>query len=492
MAALRRTRLIIFWCALVTAQWIFNSAVLRAADKAPVPAAEAQNAALKLVKDVYGEEYAKAESPEQKTALAQKLLETAKGTNGGTANHYALLRVAWDVATQAGDAKLAMQITDEIAGVYEVNALSAKVATVKTTDGFVRTSKQRMALATIALELAEEAAAGDDYHSAEELASIGIAAARKAQDWGLVKETVAREKQIKQAAEAYAKIQAVLATLEANPTDPAANQAAGEYFCFVKGDWGKGIPMLALGNDEAFRALAQKDLKRAGTPEEQVELGDGWWDLAQANEGKRREILLLRAGSWYGAAKAGALSGLTLAKVEKRLKEIEKDGRPVAGAKPGASGTTTPVGVIADAVVLWNTRNGIHVNSGTLACNLVLLRGGSTVWEKKGIRMPWSAKMNPNVIVQLPKRAFDTLRVEIVAWYDRAGGLSEIEVYRGNQNIARNRPVRASGHRDPRFRPNRVADGIIQKTQNYVGYWLLPGLTPGWIEIDFSDGIQKK
>ena len=51
MAALRRTRLIISWCALVTVQWIFNTAVLHAADKAPVPSADAQNAALKLVKD---------------------------------------------------------------------------------------------------------------------------------------------------------------------------------------------------------------------------------------------------------------------------------------------------------------------------------------------------------------------------------------------------------------------------------------------------------
>jgi len=241
----------------VAAVWLLDSAVLYAADKAPVPSADAQNAALALVKDVYGEEYAEAKSSEQKTALAQKLLQTAKGSDQGTANHYALLRVAWDIATQAGDAKLAMQITDQIVAAFEVNAHSAKVATVRTTSGFVRSSAQRKALATIALELAEEAAAGDDYDSAKELAALGLAAARKAQDWQLLKQIVARDKEIKEAAKAHAKVQAVLATLETNPTDPAANQEAGEYFFFVKGDWGKGIPMFALGSDEVLRTLAQ-------------------------------------------------------------------------------------------------------------------------------------------------------------------------------------------------------------------------------------------
>ncbi len=141
MAALQQTHRHIFCSVLFVAIWPLLFPILRAADKVPVPSADARNAALVLVKDVYGEEYAKAESSEQKTAFAEKILQTAKQTDPGTANHYALLRVAWDVATQASDAKLALQITDEIAGVYDVNALNAKIATVKTTGGFVRTSK---------------------------------------------------------------------------------------------------------------------------------------------------------------------------------------------------------------------------------------------------------------------------------------------------------------------------------------------------------------
>ncbi len=321
MAASQRADPVIICCALVTAVWLFDSGLLHAADKAPVPSADAQNDALKLVKDTFGDEYAGAGSSAEKTAFAGKLLQTAKETNQGTANHYALLRVAWDVATQAGDAKLAIQITDEIAGAYEVNALSAKLATVKTTDGFVRSSAQRTALATVALELAEEAAAGDDYDSAQELASIGIAAARKAQDWQLVKQIVARDKAVKKMAEAYARAQKALVTLENDPANPEANQEAGEYYCFVKRDWRKGIPMLALGTDQILKVLAHKELKGTSDAMEQVALGDGWWNLAQTRENSERDAVLLHAGSWYQKAQP-QISGLERVKVDERLAEL--------------------------------------------------------------------------------------------------------------------------------------------------------------------------
>ena len=318
MQSLQRVHSIILCGFLVTAVWYLIGIPVHAAEKVPIPSGAALDEALKLVKDVYGDEHAKAQSSEEKTAFAEKLLQTAKATNQGTANHYAILRVAWDIATQAGDAKLAMQITDQIAGVYEVNALSAKVATVKTTGGFVRSSAQRSALAMVALALGEEAVAVDDYDSAKELAAIGLAAARKAQNWQLVKQIVARDKAVKEAAEAYARVKEALDTLENSPTDPTANQVAGEYLCLVKGDWGKGIPMLALGSGEALKTLAQKDLRGTGDPHEQVALGDGWWNLAESAEAARRSALQSRAAHWYRWALPG-LSGLAKTWAEKRL-----------------------------------------------------------------------------------------------------------------------------------------------------------------------------
>ena len=342
MDTLRRTRAVVLWSVLLAATWFFGAHGLDAADKAPVPSVAAQNEALALVKDVYGGEYAEAESSEQKTALAQKLLQKAKETDRGTANHYALLRVAWDISTQAGDARVAMQITDAIAGAYEVNALSSKVATVRATAESVRSSVQRTALATVAMNLLDDAVAGDDYGSATELTKAALSAARKAQDWQLVKQIVARDKAVKEMADAYAKAQEALAALESDPTNPEANQVAGEFFCFFKRNWRKGIPMLALGSDVALRTLAQKDLKGTSSPNEQVGLGDDWWKLAQTHEGDRRDMLLLRAGGWYSAAEAGLSSGLTLDKVEKRLEEIGKTRATISMTIPDSTGEPPP------------------------------------------------------------------------------------------------------------------------------------------------------
>lgn len=343
MVALRRTHWTICCSALIAGIWLLHGRSVHADDKSAMPSGTALDAALKLVKDVYGDEYAKAESSEEKTTFAAKLLKAAKETNQGTANHYALLRVAWDVATQAGDAKVAMQITGAIAGVYEVNALSAKVATVKTAAGFVRSSKQNMALATVALEVVDGAVANDDYDSATELTGLALAAARKARDWQLVKHIVARDKAVKAMADAYAKAQKALATLENDPTNPEANQVAGEYFCVVKGDWTKGIPMLALGSDEALKALARKDLKGAGAPKEQVSLGDGWWELAQTEQGDEKKAMLLRAGGWYREAKTRLAPGLIMDKVDKRLEEIDEATQD-GPAKPEETTTMSPTG----------------------------------------------------------------------------------------------------------------------------------------------------
>jgi hypothetical protein len=317
----------------------------------PVPSATAQDEALKLVKEAYGGQYAEATSSSQKAAFAEKLLQTAKRTDRGTANHYALLRVAWDVATQDGDAKLAIQVVSQIAGSYEIDALAAKTSTVGKTADSIRSSAQRTALASVALDLVEEAVAADDYDRAKELVSIGLAAARKAQDWQLVKRIVARDKALKEAAEAYSRVREALAKLDNNPTDPEANQAAGEYFCFVKGDWEKGIPMLALGTDDALKTLARKELKQAGSAEERMELGDAWWDLAQTKDGKQREALLLRAGSWYAAAKDGLSSNLALAKAQNRLNEIAGLSPPIAETPREASSANAPSGPAASAKV---------------------------------------------------------------------------------------------------------------------------------------------
>jgi len=66
-------------------------------------------------------------------------------------------------------------------------------------------------------------------------------------------------------------------TLAKKPDDPEANFTAGKYLCLVKGDWDKGLPLLAKGSDAKLKELAQKELAGPKDAAEQAAVGDGWW-----------------------------------------------------------------------------------------------------------------------------------------------------------------------------------------------------------------------
>jgi hypothetical protein len=90
--------------------------------------------------------------------------------------------------------------------------------------------------------------------------------------------------------------------MEDNPAEPSANLAAGRYLCFVKGNWQRGVPYLALGSDAELKAVAIEELRGANSAERQAAIGDDWWDAAEARQGEERNTLRLRAGFWYHTA----------------------------------------------------------------------------------------------------------------------------------------------------------------------------------------------
>jgi hypothetical protein len=137
---------------------------------------------------------------------------------------------------------------------------------------------------------------------------------------------------------AFQEYRAAWVVLDKNPTEPAANLAAGRYLCFVKGDWDRGVPMLALGSDAKLKDVAVKDLRGANSAEEQAAIGDAWWELAETQQGSERDLLRLRAGFWYQQAEpklAGELAGL---KIKQRLAELKKGDRDI----PTVASKATP------------------------------------------------------------------------------------------------------------------------------------------------------
>ncbi len=88
------------------------------AKRMPVPDAAARQAAVKTVRDIYKNDLAKAITSEQFAAVATELIKTAGETKGDPAGQFALLQVATEVATQAGNAKAAMAAVNAVVELF--------------------------------------------------------------------------------------------------------------------------------------------------------------------------------------------------------------------------------------------------------------------------------------------------------------------------------------------------------------------------------------
>lgn len=297
-------------------------------NKASVPSEAAQAKALELVKEVFAAQWEAARTSPQKQALATALLQKATEATD-TTNRYVLLEVARDMAAGVGDAALAIRAIDAMAARYNVDAYRLKGNTLARAAKTVRLQKHFGAVAEHALTLIDEAVERDDFAAAGYLGAMALENARKGKDYELIKQANLRNQQIAEIAAAYAEIQNALLILKSDSANSAAKLAVGKYHCFFKGDWIRGLPMLATGSDSPLKQLAAKELGGISGASGQMALGDGWWDLAQAAEGMAKTQLQRRAGYWYRRAMPG-LDGLVQDRVAKRLDQVPSEADPVA------------------------------------------------------------------------------------------------------------------------------------------------------------------
>lgn len=287
--------------------------------KLPVPDEAAQQAAMKLVTDVYGKDYKETKGGPEQTALAREMLRIAAESDEPT-SRFVLLRVARDVAAGAGDAELAFRAIEQRG---ETWAIDVRQETHEALEKAVRSADapaQHETIVALAAELQDQAVEADDLVRAAQYGEWASTAARGAKKPDLSKLFVARGRELAALTTAYAEVQPALARLDESPDDPQANLAAGRYFTLIKGDWDRGLPMLARGTDEQLKRLAE--LEQSSSPQPLV-LGDGWWDVAQREQDRAKQNSLDRAGYWYLEGLSDA-SGLAKLKVEQRLDKISE------------------------------------------------------------------------------------------------------------------------------------------------------------------------
>jgi len=294
----------------------------KAKPRQAAPDAEAEEKALGKVQEGYGAEFDKAKTPDQKSALAAKLLAAAKRARRGSADQFVLLKSARDLAAQSGSAALAFQAVDATAEQFEVEGWQMKAEVLPKLAPLARRPPDKKALAQICIATAEQAVARDDYPTAEKMLDLASAAARDLKDQALLQQLASRRETVRELGSIYRVVAKTRAVLEQKPKDPSANLAVGSFLCLWKGDWEAGLPMLAASSDATLRSLAERERDVTDSAQARAELADAWWDFAMKSDGTARKQLQLHAAHWYKLAVPRLPEGLSKSKAQKRLGDV--------------------------------------------------------------------------------------------------------------------------------------------------------------------------
>lgn len=289
--------------------------------KLPVPDNSAQKIALHRLGEAYGKRLSGARKPADKAALAKDLLEAGRDEKDSN-NRFVILSTARDTAAAAADLVMACQAVDELDQSFDVDALQMKVDAVLTAAHATSTAEQREASVNQSLTLLDQALSAERYELVRDLVNTITIEARQTNDAGLIQQASVQTRQANDSATAYAEVKEAIAALKRDPEDPEASLSVGRFRCFVRGDWDRGLPSLALGSDPLLKKLALADLARPESVGDQLSLADQWWDLA-AREMKELKLRIeARATKWYQAA-LPETAGLRQAQVRTRLQEFE-------------------------------------------------------------------------------------------------------------------------------------------------------------------------
>ncbi|MCA9017516.1 MAG: hypothetical protein KDA77_19490, partial [Planctomycetaceae bacterium] len=78
----------------------------------------------------------------------------------------------------------------------------------------------------------------------------------------------------------YRDVEKFYKNLQTNPDDANAAFLYGKFVAFKLNDWKEGLELLARGDDEAYRTLAEKELVNPKENDGLLEVADGWYQLA--------------------------------------------------------------------------------------------------------------------------------------------------------------------------------------------------------------------
>jgi hypothetical protein len=287
----------------------------------PVPDDAAQKAAEKIVKDIFKADYTKT-LPDDRLALARKLLKQALEAQSDAALRFVLLREATSIACQYKDISTACQSAMATSNFFVIDEAAIRLAALDKLSTRISSQDDNKALTAQYFSLADELAIKEQYDNALKIIDKGIQVARRTQDLLLTEKAASKRKILVDFKTAYDSVLDSKQKLIRSPDDPDANFIVGKYFCFVKSDWEKGLLMLARGSNPSFANTAKADIILPLDAAEQLMIGDAWWDISLKVPQLERDGAKSRARFWYEIALYN-VDGQNKLRLEKRIQEVD-------------------------------------------------------------------------------------------------------------------------------------------------------------------------
>lgn len=300
--------------------------------KVPVPAPTEVRRATDAINQIFGAEFAKANTPEKRVALAQQFLALAEQSTQVT-DRWAFLDQAVRLAAEAGDPVTTFAAIDACAQTFDIDRNAAQteaMATlvskappsaigdlVRACAGMCRTSIEQGTLA-----------------EARRLSAMTSALAKKSRNNDLVSESNQLTLAIREAEKVARVRDSLLSKHARNPTDSRINSEVAEFYCFTENDWETGLPYLAKGENERLAQIALRELAGPKSASAQLELADSWWMESEGQAAIAKAAIQSHAADLY-AVGVKSLAGLEKLRVEKRIEAAIAARSAKSGSKAG-------------------------------------------------------------------------------------------------------------------------------------------------------------
>lgn len=328
-----------------------------AAERRKIPAPSEQAKSRSLLKDAFAAQLAD-RSIAGRRKLVDVLMNEATKDAQNTSDQFVLFAGAIRSAQEAGDLQACFDAADQMASLYEVNALAVK------TDAAMKMPAKNYKVnasdnSRAGLGLIDELIAAGDLADAQAISEILLRTSTG--EAGLHNAVRKRAETVNSVREARTKIQADLEKLKSTPEDPAANGAVGSYYCFRLGRWDQGLAFLAHGADPAVKRLAIDELANPADADAVSALADAWWNVAAGQPEPCRPGILRHAGDLYSRV-LDKLGGLKRAAAQKRVAQVR------ASENNGSVNLLAIIDLTKDAIAGdWRIEDGALVCAATSA-----------------------------------------------------------------------------------------------------------------------------